>query len=143
MTRPHSHTNGRGAFGAVLLTCALAMLATTALPGTTWAQGAVSEFEGSVEKGVYESPFATLATPTRLSRDAPVERAEGRLVSRVFTKPAGRSNLEVFRSYQRELEASGFTIRVLAPAGNETELLARRLYSWRSCSGWEDGRPCD
>ncbi|MGD9905299.1 MAG: OmpA family protein [Vicinamibacterales bacterium] len=104
-------------------------LAATAAPGTASAQSAVSGFEGSVEKGVYESPFATLATPTGLARDARVERVEGQLTSRVFTKPAARSNLEVFRSYQRELKASGFTITVAAEAGNETELLARRLYS--------------
>jgi outer membrane protein OmpA-like peptidoglycan-associated protein len=124
----------------LLLTCGVAALAAaTALPGTTWAQGVVSEFEGSIKKGVYESPFSTLATPTGVSRDAPIERAEGQLTSRVFTKPAGRSNLEVFRSYQRELEANGFTIRVAATAGSETELLARKLYS-KHTPGFVDRR---
>ena len=129
MRRLDSRTNRRRAPGALRLTCAAAILAGTALPGTLRAQGVVSGFEGSAEKGVYKSEFASLATPTRLARDAAVERAEGRLTSRIFTKPAARSNLEVFRSYQRELEATGFTIHVAGEAGRDTELLARRLYS--------------
>ncbi|MBK9168744.1 MAG: OmpA family protein [Bryobacterales bacterium] len=129
MRQLDSRKNGPGTSGSILLTCALATLMATALPGTSRAQGVVSEFDGSIEKGVYESPFATLATPTAVALDAPVQRAEGHLTSRIFTKPAARSNLEVFRSYQRELEASGFTIRVAATAGRDTELLARRLYS--------------
>lgn len=122
------HRNAR-ARSVSVRTASAAAAALLALPCTLAAQGMVGAFAGSVEKGVYESEFATLATPAGPSRDAAIRSVEGQLVSRVFTKPPARSNLEVFRSYQRELEAAGFTIRVAGEAGNETELLARKVYA--------------
>ncbi len=89
----------------------------------------LSRFEGSIEKGIYESDYATLAYPERYARNPTVERVEGALLSRVFVKPAGKSNLEVFRSYERELIAGGFTIRLAAESGPDTELMVRTLYT--------------
>lgn len=99
------------------------------LPCSLPAQGMVSGFAGSTEMGVYEADFATLATPTDGGTGSEVGRAEGRLVSRVYTKAGTTSNHEIFLSYQRELQAAGFTIHVAAEPGNRTELLARSLYS--------------
>lgn len=98
-------------------------------PGVAQGQAALSRFAGSVEKGVYETDFGTLAYAKEVSRTPDVERVEGALVSRVFTKPGDKSNLEVFRSYQRELENGGFTTVLAAESGGETELMARALYS--------------
>lgn len=124
-----AHGIDRGTRALVRCACLGAALAALAVPRPTSAQGMVSGFEGSVERGVYVTEFGALATPDGAARDAAVKSAEGRLVSRVFTKPEAKSNLEVFRSYQQQLRAAGFTIRAAGEAGNTTELLARRLYS--------------
>lgn len=92
------------------------------------AQGVVSPFDGSVELGRWSSEFATFVRPTVLQNNPTVERHEGSLLSRVFTKPGDKSNLEVFRSYQRELEAAGFTIEIAGEAGSNTELGVRGVY---------------
>jgi outer membrane protein OmpA-like peptidoglycan-associated protein len=97
-------------------------------PAPAHGQTTLSRFEGSVEKGVYQAEYDALAYAESLGADAEVRRVEGALVSRVFTKPAARSNLEVFRSYERELRAGGFTVHLAAESGRDTELLVRRLY---------------
>lgn len=85
------------------------LVAHAVAPAVLAAQGVVSRFAGSVEKGVYEVDFDAFVYPASTDKSSPVERVEGALVSRVFTKPADKSNLEVFRSYERELAAAGFT----------------------------------
>ncbi len=92
------------------------------------AQAVVSPFDGSTELGSWSSEFAQFVRPTVLQFNPEVERHEGSLLSRVFTKPSDKSNLEVFRSYQRELEASGFTIEIAGEAGRDTELGVRAVY---------------
>lgn len=95
--------------------CMLSIIAAAALlldPAQISAQAALSRFEGSVEKGVYEVDFAEFIYPTSVAKDSPLERIEGALDSRVFVKPQQKSNLEVFRSYERELAAAGFTTLV-------------------------------
>jgi len=98
--------------------------------GTAFSAGpaAVSRFAGSVEKGVYRVDYGSLAYTTTAEREPDVQRVEGALVSRVFVKPTDKTNLEVFRSYQRELAAAGFTIHLAAESGSGTELAVRALY---------------
>ncbi|MDH3687297.1 MAG: OmpA family protein [Myxococcales bacterium] len=105
-------------------------------PAVLEAQSVVSRFEGSVEKGVYESEYDALAYAESVGNDATVERVEGALVSRVFVKPEAKSNLEVFRSYERQLTAAGFTVRLAAESGSATELMARTLYTSPHTSGF-------
>jgi len=92
------------------------------------AQAVVSGFEGSVEMGVYESDYDLLAYSTAVAMEPAVQQVEGSLLSRVFEKPEGRSNLEIFRSYQRELAAEGFTIHLAAEPSNTTGWMVKQLY---------------
>lgn len=92
------------------------------------AQAVVSAFEGSVELGVYEADFDVLAYATAVAMEPDVQQVEGSLLSRVFEKPAEKSNLEVFRSYQRELAAEGFTIHLAAEPSNTTGWMVKQLY---------------
>ena len=96
----------------------LALLPLLAAPAS--AQGVLSRFAGSVEKGVFEADYDAMIFATTVSRVPDAKRAEGRLYSRIFLKPEDKSNLEVFRSYQRELTAGGFTIHLAAePQGRD------------------------
>jgi outer membrane protein OmpA-like peptidoglycan-associated protein len=88
----------------------------------------VSRFEGSVEKGRYTSDFDALLYAETVAREPALQRVEGRILSRVFTKPSGKSNLEVFRSYERELGAAGFTTILAATPSRELEQMVRRIY---------------
>lgn len=115
---------GRTAVASALLGAVL-----LGLPGRLDAQTVLSRFEGSVEEGVFEAEYAGLAFTRALAMDPEVERVEGALISRVFTKPTARSNLEVFRSYERELRAAGFTTVIAGESGRDTELTVRALYS--------------
>lgn len=104
------------------------VLALVAGPIPVQAQAALSEFAGSTALGTYESDYDRLAYVTSLERDAPFEGVEGRLLSRVFEKPAGKSNLEVFRSYQNELEAGGFTIHLAAQLDAPKSFRVKQAY---------------
>lgn len=88
----------------------------------------VSRFDGSIERGRYTSDFDALLYAETVAREPTLQRVEGRMVSRVFTKPPGKSNLEVFRSYERELGAAGFTTIVAATPSPVLEQMVRRIY---------------
>jgi outer membrane protein OmpA-like peptidoglycan-associated protein len=107
-------------FGTFFLTALLAVPAA--------AQTVLSRFEGSVEKGVYQVDYGSIAYTRAAAREPQVERVEGALVSRIFVKPEDKTNLEVFRSYQQELQAAGFAIHLAAESASETELAVRALY---------------
>jgi outer membrane protein OmpA-like peptidoglycan-associated protein len=100
------------------------------ISGVRMASGQVvlSGFEGSVELGRYTSDFDRLAYPAELATGADVLSVEGAMISRVFEKPDGRSNLEVFRSYERELEAAGFTIHAAGELTAPTSFLINQVY---------------
>jgi outer membrane protein OmpA-like peptidoglycan-associated protein len=107
---------------------AVITLALIAGPLPLRAQAVLSEFEGSTPLGTYESSYDRLAYATSLAKDAPVEAVEGRLISRAFEKPAGRSNLEVFRSYQNELERGGFAIHLATQLDAPTSFRLKQIY---------------
>jgi outer membrane protein OmpA-like peptidoglycan-associated protein len=91
-------------------------------------QAILSGFEGSTELGSYRADFDRLAYARSLERDAPVEAVEGALLSRLFEKPDGRSNLEVFRSYERELTAGGFDIHFASALGSPMSFRLKQIY---------------
>ncbi len=105
-------------------------LSSTAAAGAPSLHGqeVVSRFAGSVEKGIYAADYDALLFPTEIHRSAEPERLEGALVSRVYTKPEGKSNLEVFRSYERELTAAGFEIVVAATPDPELKWFFWKIY---------------
>ena len=107
------------------LTIVLSLLPSLAAPAT--AQGVLSGFAGSTELGVYESDFDAMVFATTLKRVPDPQRVEGRLLSRIFHKPEAKSNLELFRSYERELQAGGFTIHLAAEPQRDLEVMSSAL----------------
>lgn len=108
-----------------------ALLAILLLAGDSTAlsgQAFLSGFAGSTEMGTYEADFDRLAYARSLERDAPVEGVEGALISRIFEKPEGRSNLEVFRSYERELSEGGFDIHFASALTSPTSFKLKQIY---------------
>lgn len=96
--------------------------------GTATAQAVLSEFEGSVELGRYTSDYDRLAYPAELVNAAEVLSVEGAMISRVFQKPEERSNLEIFRSYERELAGAGFTLHAGGELSSSTTFLISQVY---------------
>lgn len=96
--------------------------------GVAVGQSVLSGFEGSTEKGVYTAEFDALIYPVGMERNSAVERLEGSIRSRVFVKPAQRTNLEVFRSYQRELDAAGFTTLITATPSRAMQVRLWDMY---------------
>lgn len=92
------------------------------------AQAVLSGFEGSTLLGSYETDFDHLAWAESLEREAPVEGVEGALLSRLFEKPGGRSNLEVFRSYERELTGGGFTVHYASALTSTMSFKLKQMY---------------
>ena len=95
---------------------------------TAGAQAVLSGFEGSVELGRYVADFDRLAYPAELANGAEVLGVEGAIVSRVFQRPEDRGNLEIFRSYERELTAGGFTIHAAGALTSPTSFLINQVY---------------
>lgn len=91
------------------------------------AQNVLSRFEGSVEKGVYEADYDALVYTTSLKREPDIQRVEGRLRSRVLLKPEAKSNLEVARSYERELAAGGFSIHFSGTPSRPLTVMLQKL----------------
>ena len=116
--------------------CCSLVLLFTHLPGHNFAhaQTVLSGFEGSVELGRYTSEFERLAYPAELANAADVLGVEGALISRVFQKPEQRSNLEIFRSYERELVAGGFTVHAAGELSAPTSFLINQVYGPNSPS---------
>ncbi len=107
----------------VQVSCALALAFGSALYG----QDVLSPFAGSVVKGVYAVDYDALVYTTSLQRDPDIRRVEGRLRSRVLLKPENKSNLEVFRSYQRELQAGGFQIHFAPEPSRPLVVMLQKL----------------
>lgn len=127
---------------APLPAVAILVVAAFASPLTLHGQGVVSRFTGSVEKGVYEADYDALLYPTTIHRSAEPERLEGELLSRLYIKPEGKSNLELFRSYERELTAAGFEILLAETPGQELKWLFWKLfqppYTNLEARSWKD-----
>ena len=93
------------------------------------AQPVLSGFNGSVEKGVYETDYATFFFAKAAAKEPEFKQTEGALLSRIFSKPEDKSNLELFRSYQQALQEGGFSILLATtPTDNNPQNMLRRLY---------------
>ncbi|MEZ4425545.1 MAG: OmpA family protein [Gemmatimonadota bacterium] len=92
------------------------------------AQAALSGFAGSTLMGTYTSEFDRLAYARALTRSPSVEYAEGGLTSRIFQRPEARSNLEILRSYERELVAGGFTVHLATALNTPMSWQLKLLY---------------
>lgn len=90
------------------------------------AAGRLSPFAGSEALGEYQAEFVRFHYLPSAAEGTEPAVIEGRLTSRLFVRPADKSNYEVFRSYGRELRAAGFEI-LTEMAGGRTELAARAV----------------
>jgi len=86
----------------------LFFLCVFAVPATS--ADLVSPFAGSVEQASFESDFDRFQYATNTGDGIEKITTEGRLSSRIFTKPEEKSTYEVCRSYANELEAAGFEV---------------------------------
>ena len=111
---------------SIYLICLLVLASTP----TFAAQTVVEPFKNSVEKGVFETQFDAFGYALASGAEPVLKRVEGSIVSRVLLKPADKSNLEVFRSYEQELQAAGFTMLLAtSPAGVNPKNMIRELYT--------------
>ena len=77
----------------------------------------VSPFAGSAEQASYESEFDRFQYASDTGSGIEKITTEGRLSSRIFTKPEEKSTYEVYKSYANELKAAGF--EMLATIGEK------------------------
>jgi outer membrane protein OmpA-like peptidoglycan-associated protein len=70
----------------------------------------VTPFAGSEEIGRYATDYDRYIYLVEQTDTVEPSTVEGRFSSRIFKKPTEKSTLEVYRSYERELQSSGFTI---------------------------------
>lgn len=85
----------------------------------------VSPFAGSEPVGEYRSEFVRLHYLVPDGDSIGSDTAEGRLISRIFRQPDGRSNFEVIRSFENALTAEGFEVIGVLENRNRVELAAR------------------
>ena len=93
----------------------------------------ISPFKGSETWGEYEVEFNRLA----LAEAGDIKKiftVEGRLVSNIYSKPKAKSNLEVFRSYERELRTNGFNILSSSDGRGNARSLLWKLYGYDSAN---------
>jgi len=89
----------------------------------------LSPFAGRKTVGAYETDFVKFYYLVEKKGGVETALREGRLSSRIYSKPASKSNYEVFRSYEKELAAAGFKMLAVLDDASKAELLARRANS--------------
>ena len=87
----------------------------------------VSPFAGSEPLGEYQTEFTRFYFLSQSDDRVETQMLEGALKSRLFRKPEGKSNFEIFKSYERELRAEGFEMLVVLEDVKQAELLARAV----------------
>lgn len=105
----------------------LSLLLIGLLASPVHATDLVSPFAGSVEIGKYEVDFDRFQYLQ--DNDGVVEKvtAEGRVSSRIFTKPSDKSTFEVWKSYEKELTAAGFEPVAILDSENKIQQLSRQI----------------
>ena len=104
----------------------LFILCVFAVPGVS--ADLVSPFAGSVEQASYEIEFDRFQYATNTGDGIEKVTTEGRLSSRIFTKPEEKSTYEVYKSYASELEAAGFdVVATIGENKGEAQRLSREI----------------
>ena len=104
-----------------------AALLLAAVAGAAAAAETVSPFAGSEPVGQYEADFVRFHYLESLDPAAEPATVEGRLSSRLLRKPEAKSNLEVFKSFERELRGAGFEMLTVADDKRVVELRVRAV----------------
>ncbi len=85
----------------------------------------LSPFAGSDTVGAYQTDFVKFHYLVEKGDAVETALQEGRLTSRIYMRPAEKSNYEVFKSYEMELAAAGFDMLAVLDNVSKAELLAR------------------
>lgn len=85
----------------------------------------LSPFSGSETVGAYQADFVKFYYLVGEGDSVETVRQDGRLISRIYLRPAEKSNYEVFKSYEKELTAAGFDMLAVLDNVAKAELLAR------------------
>ncbi len=95
------------------------------------AEGAeiLTPFAGSKAVGKYKADFVKFHYLVQDKKDIGTAVLEGRLISRIFMKPAEKSNFEVFKSYEKALAAGGFEMIAVLDDVKRSEILSRAVNS--------------
>ncbi|MDH3701845.1 MAG: OmpA family protein [Alphaproteobacteria bacterium] len=104
------------------------ILAISWIGGVANAAELVSPFAGSKLLGEYKTDFDRFQYLSTRGKKDETLTVEGRIVSRLYTKPSKKSTFEVFRSYENELKAAGF--KMFTAIGNgkrRVQRITRRL----------------
>jgi len=88
----------------------------------------VSAFAGSEEQASYESDFDRFQYANDTGDGIEKITIEGRLSSRIYTKPEEKSTYEVYKSYANELNAAGFEmLAMIGETKGEAQKLSREI----------------
>ena len=101
----------------------LGLILFTLIAASANAADLISPFAGSEEIGSYQTDFDRFQYLNDTGDGIEKVTTEGRLSSRVFTKPSEKSTYEVFKSYENELKAAGFEI--LASLGEDSNVVQK------------------
>ena len=85
----------------------------------------VSPFAGSEALGEFQADFVKFHYLPTAEESVESVAVEGRLKSRIYKKPAEKSNYEVFKSFEKELRAGGFEMLAVMDDTTRVELLVR------------------
>ena len=90
-----------------------------------WAAELVSPFAGSQPVGEYAADYVKYYYLPTAEDDVKPVAVEGRLESRIYKKPEEKSNFEVFKSFEKELQAAGFEMVSVMDKSSRVEILVR------------------
>ena len=108
----------------------LALIVSILFPLQLSANVVLENYKGSTEKGEFKVDFVELDYAKSGDEKPEIKTVEGKLHSRILLKPEDKSTLEVFRSYKKALETSGFTIlSALKPKANISKSIITELYN--------------
>lgn len=107
-----------------LKTCLL--IVALAISGNAAAQ-VVSPFAGSTLQGSYSADFVNLRYLVPSGDDFDIASAKGQLLSRIYQRPADKSNFEVISSFEESLTDAGFDIITSSDKRSRIEILLRQV----------------
>ena len=87
----------------------------------------VSPFAGSEEIAVYQTDFNRFQYLEDTGSEIEKVITEGRISSRIFTKPSEKSTFEVFKSYENELKTAGFEMLASLGGDSRVRTLSREI----------------
>ncbi len=102
----------------------------------------LSRYQGSMLYMYGEDSLGTTQIVVDEKRKAVLRPLEGKIASRLYWGPKGRSPLEVFRNYRHALESAGFqTVYACETPKCETDRVQSMIYELPRTAAWKKGDP--